>query len=326
MSEALFALPGGYSQTELGAFGQLAGKVGKGAAVDAVAFGHNGVQEILVWFFGQGLAEVGFASYDGGQGFPGVGGGIARFKTDSKVAVAAFVQPVKVGAGVFDHAGFEVGAVDLVAHEEGFLEDDAGAAERVEYGGIGSGRGEVDDDLGKFGWQHADFGVTLGAVLVAATVGFDVLFGDGLADKCLAAISVGYDFESQSVGQLVVEDLGAVERGGLVGNDTDAAASVFDEPLKAKAAGVEFGGTGAQAVGAEAQLKFTLRQAFEDVGQGCGQVGFDAFPFGGGEFGLDLCQLYCAAKTVEVDVLRFDVEYGGFGANGLNVIGTVECL
>lgn len=43
--------------------------------------------------------------------------------------------PVEVNAAVVDHLVGEVGAVDVVAEEEGFLEEDTGAAEGVEETG-----------------------------------------------------------------------------------------------------------------------------------------------------------------------------------------------
>lgn len=88
-------------------------------------------------------------------------------------------EPGKVLAGGLDHVFGDVGADAGMIHKQGFLKNDAGAAERIEDDTFAFVfEGEIDDDLGEFRREHADFGVAGGTDLVACSVGFDILAAD----------------------------------------------------------------------------------------------------------------------------------------------------
>ena len=61
-------------------------------------------------------------------------------------------DPIEVLAAVINHFFGQISAVGGIAHQGGFLEDDASAAERIEDGAsLGVGGGEIDKNLSKFG-------------------------------------------------------------------------------------------------------------------------------------------------------------------------------
>lgn len=69
------------------------------------------------------------------------------------------------------------------------MQKDAGATEGVkESGGFSYRATEIDENLGEFRREHADFGVARGASLVAASVGVDILD----ANDAVVAV-IGFD-------------------------------------------------------------------------------------------------------------------------------------
>lgn len=92
---------------------------------------------------------------------------------------------------------------------------------------MGQGAGEIEEDLGEFGWEHAVFGVASGAGLVAGGVGGDVL-GAKAGEKLVA---VGDNFEMAGFfAELVVVGGGGGDDGGILGgeNETDGFAGGFE--------------------------------------------------------------------------------------------------
>ncbi len=96
----------------------------------------------------------------------------------------------------------------MKTHEQGFLQKDAGATERVkEGGGFFYRTTKVDENLGEFWREHADSGVARGAGLVAASVGVDILDTDNAI-----VVAIGFDeldFAGVFAGEAVVERSGS---------------------------------------------------------------------------------------------------------------------
>lgn len=78
------------------------------------------------------MAKVAFADDDIDRRLPGGGGGVALADSGVDGEVVGGGEPLEICLGKINHFVSDVGTVDAVAHEGGFLEDDAGAAEGVE--------------------------------------------------------------------------------------------------------------------------------------------------------------------------------------------------
>lgn len=167
----VWAFPGRNGEDDGSVFGNLSTEVtekvldnGAGDVFDLFEFDVGGWGR-------EGLAEVCFGGDGGDWRLPSVGLGVALL--ESKVG---FAEPFEVSAAVFDHAGFEIGAVGGEAHEEGFLENDAGATKWVKQAALRFWPGaKVNKDLGEFWGEHADARVTSGPCLVALGVAGDTL-------------------------------------------------------------------------------------------------------------------------------------------------------
>src|SRR5215471_7642245 len=127
------SLPGGDGETEAGAGFELGTNIAQEFFDDEVALGDCLRQDFRFGCSSEGAAEVGFGCDKVGGGLPGVAGSVGDFKLETfggMLIVAC--EPLQIVPGIVDHARFAVGAEYLVAHEAGFLEDDAGAAEGIE--------------------------------------------------------------------------------------------------------------------------------------------------------------------------------------------------
>ena len=115
----------------------------------------------------------------------------------------------------------------MKAHEQGFLQKDAGAAKGVnEGGGFGDGAAKVDENLGEFGREHADLSVARGASLIATSVGVDILDAD---DAVVAVIGFDeLDFVGVFAGETVMERSGGRQYGSFV-LDNAYGATVADQ-------------------------------------------------------------------------------------------------
>ena len=108
----------------------------------------------------------------------------------------------------------------MVAHEEGFLEDDAGAAEGVEEARArGEGAAEINEDLGELRGEHADFRIPSGAGLVASSIGVDVLDADDTMPVIIKFDK--FDFVGIFTTEAIMERSGGGENGRFRRDDAD---------------------------------------------------------------------------------------------------------
>lgn len=170
---AVRTAPSGDGEGELGARLDLAVEVFEEGGEDVLGDVLDLLELDVGGRGGEGLAEVGLRGNEIDGLGPAVGGGVADF--EGEVLIVG-TEPVEVALRVVNHARFEVSAISGVAHEEGFLEDDASAAERVEdaAGGLFGGS-EIDEDLSELGGEHADTSIAGGALLVTSSIGGNIL-------------------------------------------------------------------------------------------------------------------------------------------------------
>lgn len=159
--------------------------------------------------------------------------------------------------------------------------------------------GEIDHNLGKFWWEHADEGVAFWPLLVAFGVGGDVLCTNAFADDNSAASGADNDefYFVWGEAEFVVVGGGGGERGFGVRDEAKADGGFFKFLFQEDAGFLDVAGGDVESVGADAEGDFsTCVRPF--VAVGLDDFEADGVPIGSRELKDDPAGFLCATEVI----------------------------